>query len=141
VLGSHSEPAWQITRWSKTEDVDAARAVLNSYLQALEEVGITFDTVRCAFVEGPPVFPGSGIHRESHIQVAVRNPACTVGLPAHARGIVTKKRARQNHPAEAEPVDAGTSARRAVLAKMREMTPAQLLELGVRAGITRKMAN
>lgn len=55
-------------------------AVLNFYLQALEEVGIPFDTVRCAFVEGPPVFPGSGIHRESHIQVAVRNPACIVGV-------------------------------------------------------------
>lgn len=55
-------------------------AVLNFYLQALEERGLAFDTVRCAFVEGPRAFPGSGIRRESHIQIAVRNPACIVGV-------------------------------------------------------------
>jgi hypothetical protein len=55
-------------------------AVLNFNLQALEERGITFDTVRCAFVEGPRAFPGSGIHRESHIQLAVRNPTCILGV-------------------------------------------------------------
>jgi hypothetical protein len=55
-------------------------AVLNFYLQALEERGITFDTVRCAFVEGPYAFAGSGIRRESHIQIAVRSPACVIGV-------------------------------------------------------------
>lgn len=55
-------------------------AVLNFYLRALEEQGIRFDTVRCAFVEGGAAFPGSGIRQESHIQIAVRNPACVVGV-------------------------------------------------------------
>ena len=55
-------------------------AVLNFYLQALEERGITFDPVRCAFVEGRAAFPGCGIRQESHIQIAVRNPACIVGV-------------------------------------------------------------
>lgn len=55
-------------------------AVLNLYFKAMEEEGITYDTVRCAFAEGPPAFPGSGIRRESHIQIAVRNPACIVGV-------------------------------------------------------------
>jgi len=55
-------------------------AVLNFYLTALAEGGLHYDTVRCAFVEGGPAFPGSGIRSESHIQIAVRNPACVVGV-------------------------------------------------------------
>lgn len=55
-------------------------AVLNLYFTAMEEAGITYDTVRCAFVEGPTAFPGSAIRRESHIQIAVRNPACILGV-------------------------------------------------------------
>lgn len=39
-----------------------------------------FQTVRCPFLEGDPIFPGSGIRRESHIQVAVRDPACILGV-------------------------------------------------------------
>lgn len=57
-------------------------AVMNFYLQALEEAEepVRFDTVRCGFVEGEPAFEGSGIHHQSHIQVAVRNPACILGV-------------------------------------------------------------
>lgn len=55
-------------------------AVLNFYLQALEENGLRYDTVRCAFVEGPPAFTGSKIRQESHIQIAVRNPDCILGV-------------------------------------------------------------
>lgn len=39
-----------------------------------------FDTVRGMFVEGDRVFPGSGIFEKSHVQIAVRNPACIKGL-------------------------------------------------------------
>lgn len=39
-----------------------------------------FDTVRGMFVEGGPVFPGSGIYRKSHVQIAVRNMDCVKGL-------------------------------------------------------------
>lgn len=39
-----------------------------------------FDTVRAMFVEGGRVYPGSGLHRKSHIQIAVRNSACIKGI-------------------------------------------------------------
>lgn len=34
----------------------------------------SFDTVRCAFLEGAPAFPGAGIKLKTHIQICVRNP-------------------------------------------------------------------
>ncbi len=67
----------------KTPDKKARRldcAVLNWYFTWLAERGETFDTVRCGFVEGEPAFEGSGIFRQSHIQLAVRNPACLIGV-------------------------------------------------------------
>jgi hypothetical protein len=54
--------------------------VLNSLLLRLKEGGITFDTVRGAFEEGAEAFPGSKIRAESHVQVAVRNPATILGV-------------------------------------------------------------
>lgn len=54
-------------------------AVLNYYLSRLEQKQVFFDTVRCGFVEGPPAFEGSGIRHQSHVQIAVRNPACVIG--------------------------------------------------------------
>ncbi len=38
-----------------------------------------FDTVRGAFWEGGPAFPGAQIAKQSHIQIAVRNPGCVLG--------------------------------------------------------------
>ena len=35
-----------------------------------------FRSVRCVFEEGRPLFPGSAIRRESHIQIAVRDVRC-----------------------------------------------------------------
>jgi hypothetical protein len=60
-------------------------AVLNYYLSYLERndtgtASTAYDTVRCAFLEGPPAFPGSGIQAESHVQLAVRNPSCILGV-------------------------------------------------------------
>jgi|SRR5688572_9081100 len=55
-------------------------AVLNYFLQAVEVNGVSFDTVRCAFAEGGAAFPGSHIRAQSHIQLAVRNPDCIVGV-------------------------------------------------------------
>lgn len=37
-------------------------------------------TVRCPFEEGEPAFPGSMIRKQTHIQVAVRNLECIVGV-------------------------------------------------------------
>lgn len=56
-------------------------AVLNFYLDELQREGMKpYDTVRCGFVEGAPAFKGSGIRHQSHVQIAVRNPACVVGV-------------------------------------------------------------
>ena len=56
-------------------------AVLNFYLTWLEEDrGLHDDSVRCGFVEGAAAFPNSGIHEQSHVQLAIRNPSCIVGV-------------------------------------------------------------
>ena len=39
----------------------------------------TYDSVRGVFQESEPVFEGSSIRMKSHIQLAIRNPACIVG--------------------------------------------------------------
>jgi len=56
-------------------------AVLNFWFEYLEqEAAIVYDSVRCAFIEGEPVYDGSGIRKETHVQIAIRNPACILGL-------------------------------------------------------------
>ena len=55
-------------------------AVLNFYLDNLEKNRVSYDSVRCGFVEGPPAFEGSGIRHQSHVQIAIRNPACVIGV-------------------------------------------------------------
>ncbi len=39
----------------------------------------SYDTVRCAFPEGGPAFPGSQITERLHIQICVRNADCIKG--------------------------------------------------------------
>lgn len=55
-------------------------SVINWFLKFLEntETG-SFDSVRGLFQEDTPVFEGSKIHKKSHIQLAIRNPACILG--------------------------------------------------------------
>jgi hypothetical protein len=53
---------------------------INHCLERLEGAGRRYDSVRGAFLEGPPVFEGTTISKETHIQVAVRNPACILGV-------------------------------------------------------------
>ena len=62
----------------KVRRLDAA--LLNWFLAYMASQGTQFDTVRAAFAEGEPVCPGSGLYREHHIQVAVRNPECILGV-------------------------------------------------------------
>ena len=52
----------------------------------------TIDSIRCAFEEGKPSFPGSGILDKTHIQICVRNPACMKGFfrPLDENGVVIK---------------------------------------------------
>ena len=42
--------------------------------------GVAIDTVRRPYLEGDPVFEGSKILTESHIQLPVRNVACILGV-------------------------------------------------------------
>lgn len=66
-------------------DLDCA--VVNWTIEELQRKGTPFHSVRGAFREGEPVFPDSGIYRRSHIQIAVRDPACVLGyfLPSSER--------------------------------------------------------
>jgi hypothetical protein len=56
-------------------------AVIDYTLRSLAQAeGITYQTVRGVFPEGKPAFPGSKIALKSHIQIAVKDPACIVGI-------------------------------------------------------------
>jgi hypothetical protein len=52
-------------------------AVINHLIKTSEE---PFDTVRGLFVEGDPVYEGAEFYEKTHVEIAVRNPACIVGL-------------------------------------------------------------
>lgn len=62
----------------KLRELDCA--VINDCLNRMAKRNIPFDTVRGAFLEGPPVFPGTTISAETHIQIAVRNLDCILGV-------------------------------------------------------------
>ena len=54
--------------------------VINELCEDAAERGILFQTVRCPFLEGGEVFPGSMIQSQSHVQLVVRNPANILGV-------------------------------------------------------------
>ncbi len=54
--------------------------VINDCLDRLAEQGVNYDTVRGAFLEGDLAYPGAGFSRETHIQLAVRNSSCILGI-------------------------------------------------------------
>jgi len=63
----------------KRRDLDCL--IINEFLAtAQKNAGVEYQTVRCPFLEGAPVFPGSGILRESHLQVSVRDRRCILGV-------------------------------------------------------------
>jgi hypothetical protein len=39
-----------------------------------------YDSARALFSEGTPLYKGSGFREKTHIQIAVRNPACIKGV-------------------------------------------------------------
>jgi hypothetical protein len=55
-------------------------AVINYCVYRMGLRHVPVDTVRGAFLEGPPVFPGTTISAETHIQIAVRNLDCILGV-------------------------------------------------------------
>ncbi len=66
-------------------DLDCA--VVNWTIEELQRKGTPFHSVRGVFQEGKAAFPDSGIRLRSHIQIAVRDPACVLGyfLPSSER--------------------------------------------------------
>jgi len=55
-------------------------AVIQHLHRRREESGLTpFDTVRAAFPEGRPLYPGAGFQEHTHLQICVRNPAQIIG--------------------------------------------------------------
>lgn len=44
-----------------------------------------YDSLRGAFIEGKPIYPQSGFHSKTHIQICVRNPNCIKGYFAPKR--------------------------------------------------------
>lgn len=59
-------------------DLDCA--VINFAAREARKQGQPVQTVRGAFLEGDPIFPGSAILHQTHIQIAVRDPACIIGV-------------------------------------------------------------
>jgi len=54
--------------------------ILNDTLNRCDSEGKSYDTVRAAFLEGAPVYPTAAFSLETHIQIAVRNPAAILGV-------------------------------------------------------------
>lgn len=52
------------------------------------------DTVRGIFVEGSPIFPGSGIFARTHVQIAVCNPTSVKGVFRVNDSLFAKRRHR-----------------------------------------------
>jgi hypothetical protein len=55
-------------------------AVIRYAHKLAKEEGIYFDSVRAAFLEGEPLYPGSMFRKQNHIQIAVINPNCIKGI-------------------------------------------------------------
>lgn len=49
------------------------------HLGRQQEKQTLFDSVRGVFVEGEPLYPNAGFHKNNHIQMCVRNPSCIKG--------------------------------------------------------------
>jgi hypothetical protein len=57
------------------------RAIINEFCVVWQQSGgKPFQTVRGCFPEGEPVYQGSKILRETHVQIAVRDIACILGI-------------------------------------------------------------
>lgn len=50
----------------------------HSFLKMKDEP--SFDSVRAAFIEGDPIYPGAGFNEKTHIQICIINPDCIKGF-------------------------------------------------------------
>lgn len=62
---------------NKLRELDCA--VINDCVRRIGQRRLAFE-IRGAFLEGAPVFPGTTISSETHIQIAVRNTDCILGV-------------------------------------------------------------
>lgn len=69
----------------KLRDLDCL--IINRMMNAVDEdflsagqSGFGYQTVRCPFEEGEPVFPGAMLRSQTHIQLSVRDPSCILGI-------------------------------------------------------------
>lgn len=62
----------------KKRELDCA--VIRFTHQLAEKKGTYFDSVRAAFLEGEPLYPGSMFRKQNHIQIAIINPNCIKGI-------------------------------------------------------------
>jgi hypothetical protein len=67
---------------NRGSDADLKRRELDCLIinYCLDLSPVRYDSVRAAFIEGPPVYPGAKLNRETHVQVAVRDPDCILGV-------------------------------------------------------------
>lgn len=81
LLDSLADPA---TRMPKNgADLRMRRldcAVVGRLHAILKNSDMEVDTVRGVFVEGVPIYSGSGFHAKTHSQIAVKNLACIKGV-------------------------------------------------------------
>lgn len=75
-LKSNALPVPRQTRGAHRLD----RVVINRTAAVLQSNGIQVRTVRAAFSEGVPLFPGSALWSRSHVQIAVRDPAAILRM-------------------------------------------------------------
>jgi hypothetical protein len=52
------------------------KVVIDEFCEAWERHGVIYQTVRGCFPEGAPIYEGSKILRETHVQIAVRDIVC-----------------------------------------------------------------
>lgn len=62
----------------KARNLDCA--VIRYACALAKKEGVRFDSVRAAFIEGEPLYPGAKFYRENHIQLAIINPRCIKGI-------------------------------------------------------------
>ncbi len=62
----------------KKRELDCA--VIRYAHKLAKEEGEYFDSVRAAFLEGEPLYPGSMFRKQNHIQIAIINPNCIKGI-------------------------------------------------------------
>ncbi|HSU12904.1 hypothetical protein [Longimicrobium sp.] len=56
------------------------RAVINYAVDLMADDGLVIRSVRGAFEEGPPIFPGSALRTRSHVQIAVRDSSALMRI-------------------------------------------------------------